>query len=228
MAEQVLPLVCWLLVVAAAASARPVSAWSRRYVAERVPGQEVRRHWPVSSAFLVALVGALGAVVVVLAQRLGGWVPLATTAVGLPVMTLLLAAGCVDASCHRLPNYLLGWAALVALAGTVALAVARGEWVRLATMLGGTLLALVVTFLLSLVGSGMGEGDVKLMGVVGLWLGGYHLLTPLVACMAGFLCCAPVLVIGLATRRISMRSMIPLGPALVAGSLIVRVATLPG
>lgn len=61
-----------------------------------------------------------------------------------------------------------------------------------------------------------GLGDVKLLVSVGLVAGGYRALTGTVA---GILFSGVVIVILLATRRISLRTFIPFGPFLIIGAL---------
>ncbi|WP_229405719.1 prepilin peptidase [Micromonospora sp. NBRC 110038] len=137
---------------------------------------------------------------------------LAVAAVG-----LVLAA--VDLACLRLPDPLVGLAALGAVAGLVAAAAVDGRPGRLLASLAGAGLSFLGYALLALLpGSRLGFGDVKLAAVLGLplgWLGWPALLTGLVLphVLHG------LAVLGLlAARRARRETLLPLGPALLAGA----------
>ncbi|MGY3515571.1 prepilin peptidase [Micromonospora sp. PTRAS2] len=137
---------------------------------------------------------------------------LAVAAVG-----LVLAA--VDLACLRLPDPLVGLAALGAAAGLVAAAAVDGRPGRLLAPLAGAGLSFLGYALLALLpGSRLGFGDVKLAAVLGLplgWLGWPALLTGLVLphVLHG------LAVLGLlAARRAHRDTLLPLGPALLAGA----------
>ncbi|MBB5829863.1 prepilin peptidase [Micromonospora carbonacea] len=161
------------------------------------------------AAMAAVVFGGLGA-----APGVGPALPafLAVAAVG-----LLLAA--VDLACLRLPDPLVGLAALGAAAGLVAAAAADGRPGRLLASLTGAGLSFLGYALLALLpGSRLGFGDVKLAAVLGLplgWLGWPALLTGLVLphVLHG------LIVLGLlAARRIRRDTLLPLGPALLAGA----------
>lgn len=136
---------------------------------------------------------------------------------GLVAVTLVL----VDLAEHRLPDvltlpsYLVG-TALLALA--VALGSATGSLGRAAL---SALVALAVFALLWVVApSGIGLGDVKYAGVVGLhagWLGWGALV---VALVGGFVVGGLVSLALLATGRVGLRSRVPFGPSMIAGALV--------
>ncbi|MFF0824315.1 prepilin peptidase [Micromonospora haikouensis] len=137
---------------------------------------------------------------------------LAVAAVG-----LVLAA--VDLACLRLPDPLVGLAALGAVAGLVAAAAVDGRPGRLLASLAGAGLSFLGYALLALLpGSRLGFGDVKLAAVLGLplgWLGWPALLAGLVLphVLHG------LAVLGLlAARRARRETLLPLGPALLAGA----------
>ncbi|MFI6161127.1 prepilin peptidase [Micromonospora haikouensis] len=137
---------------------------------------------------------------------------LAVAAVG-----LVLAA--VDLACLRLPDPLVGLAALGAAAGLVAAVAVDGRPGRLVAPLAGAGLSFLGYALLALLpGSRLGFGDVKLAAVLGLplgWLGWPALLTGLVLphVLHG------LAVLGLlAARRAHRDTLLPLGPALLAGA----------
>ncbi|MCO1596294.1 prepilin peptidase [Micromonospora sp. RHAY321] len=137
---------------------------------------------------------------------------LAVAAVG------LVLAG-VDLACLRLPDPLVRTAALLALGGLTTAALLAGTPGRLLGALAGAVIAGATHVLLALLpGSRLGFGDVKLAAVLGLplgWLGRDALL-------AGLL--LPHLLHGglvlglLAARRVRRDTLLPLGPALLAGA----------
>ncbi len=114
-----------------------------------------------------------------------------------------------------LPSYvvaalLLGWAALV---HTDWWAAGRGL-IAMAVLLGGyLLLALAYP-------GGMGLGDVKLAGLLGLYLGYLGWSSLWVGAFAGFLLGGVAGVALLATRRVGRRAALPFGPFMLAGALL--------
>jgi leader peptidase (prepilin peptidase) / N-methyltransferase len=145
------------------------------------------------------------------------WVPDTSRAVSTGLSLLfLLAAALVDAVEHRLPNVLVGAAALPVLGAMAAAWLTGPTDVVAGAVLGAALVGgpLLVTHLAS--PDGMGFGDVKAGAVLGGALG---LLNAQVAVLA--------LLLGLAgaagwavTRR---RRTIALGPGLVAGAVLALV-----
>ncbi|MGQ5260664.1 prepilin peptidase [Micromonospora sp. ZYX-F-536] len=141
----------------------------------------------------------------------------------LPVFLAVAAVGLVlagvDLACLRLPDPLVRTAALLALGGLTAAALLAGTPDRLLGALAGAAVAGAAHVLLALLpGSRLGFGDVKLAAVLGLplgWLGRDALL-------AGLL--LPHLLHGglvlglLAARRVRRDTLLPLGPALLAGA----------
>ncbi|MEU5780190.1 prepilin peptidase [Micromonospora lupini] len=148
----------------------------------------------------------------------------------LPVLLAVAAVGLVlavvDLACLRLPDPLVLVAGLLALAGLSAAVLLAGTPGRLLGALGGAAVAGAAHVLLALLpGSRLGFGDVKLAAVLGLplgWLGRDALLTGLLLphLLHG------ALVLGLlAARKIRRETLLPVGPALLAGAwLAVLVA----
>ena len=93
--------------------------------------------------------------------------------------------------------------------------------------LGAAALVLVITTVLAFIGSGMGMGDVKLMGVAGLWLGSLGLMTPLWALVGGFLLAGPVALTLMALKRIGRKDPMAFGPYLIAGILLNWAVSIP-
>jgi len=238
-AAAVLPVAVACLVAAASVgvAAGPASGFARSYLgrlepgaapgasptAPSGPGPRIRARGLLERRPQAVLATIL--CTVTLAWGLGHGTP-AETALTLPVIALLGVAGSVDVVCHRLPDRLLGAAALWLLAVRVAQALgnmllvapsAAGAWrvrraVLCALVVGAA--ALVVWLIRA---SGMGLGDVKLCALLGLWLGYAgvgHVVTGL---MLSFVL-AGLAAIGLViTGRTGLKDTIAFGPYLVAG-----------
>lgn len=162
----------------------------------------------VGTASLAALVTAhLGTSWQLLAQL---WL------VGLTVVLTL-----TDLRHRRLPNAVLLPGAVV-LAVLVVLGAVAGH--RVATLWGalGGAAGLFVVFLLAALISpaGMGMGDVKLAGALGVVLGPAGLGTVLLAVLVAFAVHAVLAVALLATRRVSRGTGLPFGPALLLGAAV--------
>jgi len=151
---------------------------------------------------------------------------------------LLLVLAAIDLDTQRLPNVLVGFLALGGLAGILASELFRVEFLPIvglsdsgllsqpwaAALVGvvlgaGTTGGIGVVYGLLRGRQGMGMGDIKLLGALGLFLGPYTLMVLLLASVLGA-------VVGLIGGRGSMASgrKIPFGPFLAAAALIVTVA----
>jgi leader peptidase (prepilin peptidase)/N-methyltransferase len=174
---------------------------------ERVPNR--------ASAPSVALVAL--AVAAVLATALSGLV------IGclLVVAGLATAAAIIDARTGRLPDELLLAATFPLVALVVAAAFETGDLVAPALAMGAGAAAFSgPVFLIHLVSpAAMGFGDVKLAAVLGFALGVIDWrLSVLALCLAS----GGTALVGLARRRTTL----PFGPGLVAGALVVAVASM--
>lgn len=193
------------------------SSWCRLYI-RAVEDPPPRYTWLLSPPWQTGLALVVSALVI-------GWAAACDAPMdGLlaaPIAAILCQAGAVDAVCHRLPDALLLIAALLAiLSGAVRLATSPHAPTAL-SWLGATALAYAITYLLSRIRSGMGYGDVKLMGVVGLWLGGYSFLAPLWALTAGAFIGGLAALVFIVFRRARLKDSVALGPYLIAGVLLV-------
>jgi leader peptidase (prepilin peptidase)/N-methyltransferase len=177
---------------------------------------------PVTRRPLQVTVAAL-AVLALVGWRLG---PVAA----LPAFAYLVIAGValahIDVALHRLPDpitlpsYIAG-ASLLALAAPF-------------TEHGGTrfehaLFGMAGLFLLYAaqwfaVPSQIGLGDVKLAGVLGLYLGWLGLAAWILGVCAGFVLAAAYSVALLLARRATLRSSIPFGPFMLTGALVAVLA----
>ncbi|WP_036391395.1 prepilin peptidase [Micromonospora chokoriensis] len=141
----------------------------------------------------------------------------------LPVFLAVAAVGLVlavvDLACLRLPDPLVVVAGLLALGGLIVAALLSGAPGRLIGALGGAAVAGAAHVLLALLpGSRLGFGDVKLAAVLGLplgWLGRDVLLAGL---LLPHLLHGGLVLALLVTRRVRRDTLLPLGPALLAGT----------
>ena len=140
----------------------------------------------------------------------------------------------IDARCQRLPDALTlpSYPVALALLGFAALLLPGGAG-HLAGALGGLALAWgVFLFQVLLYPAGLGWGDVKLAGLLGLylgwlgggwlgggWLGGLDQGTLVAGLFLGYLFAAAAGLALVATRRASRKSRLPFGPYLLAGAL---------
>lgn len=141
---------------------------------------------------------------------------------------LAFAAGCVvlsfvDIAVRRLPDQLTG---PLAAAGVVGLGTADYLARDMTPVLRGLIgAALAGGFFLALAwvrpdGEGMGLGDAKLAGVLGLYLGWLGWRELVVGVLAGTLAASLFAVYMVGTGRMGRRSVVTYGPFLVAGALV--------
>ncbi|MEJ2855235.1 MULTISPECIES: prepilin peptidase [unclassified Saccharothrix] len=155
------------------------------------------------------------AVVALLAWRFGGRPELAAFAF-LGVLGVVLAL--VDAQVERLPDRLT----LPAYPVVVGLLGMAGDWPAMGRAVLGCLALGGVYLVLGVVRpGGVGMGDVKLAGVLGLalgWLGWPELV---LGGALAFVLLAGASVVLLAARRITMRDALAFGPFMLVGALVV-------
>jgi leader peptidase (prepilin peptidase) / N-methyltransferase len=134
---------------------------------------------------------------------------------------LAVVLTCIDLQHHRLPDVLV-LPAYPVLVGLFALECAvTGEWWPLVTALIGGAILFTIYFLAALVyPGGMGFGDVKLAGVLGIALGWLGWGPLVVGSFSAFLLGGVASAILLATRRVGRRSGIPFGPWMFAGAAV--------
>ena len=140
----------------------------------------------------------------------------------LAAITVALAV--IDVDVRRLPNAIV----LPSYAVGVALLALTGDW----WAAGRGLIAMVALFafyagLSLLYPGGMGFGDVKLAGLLGLFLGWLGWSPVLVGTFAGFAVGALVGVGLLLTRRATGKTAIPFGPSMLAGAMLALFAAGP-
>lgn len=133
-----------------------------------------------------------------------------------------VALALIDLDTKRLPNVLVlpSYAVGGTLLGVAALTTDAGAAALLRAAVGMAALFGFYFFLAVVYPAGMGFGDVKLAGVLGLYLGwvGYGALV--VGAMLGFFLGGVVGVALIAVRRAGRKSAIPFGPFMLLGALV--------
>lgn len=174
-------------------------------------------HEPISVRYpLVELLTA--GVFVMLAAALGGtW--------ALPAFLWLggvgVALAVIDLDTHRLPNALTYPSYPVALVLLLIPAVVDGSWdAYVRAVAGGAGLGAFYLVLVLVYPSGMGLGDVKLAGVLGIYLGWLGWGVLVVGGFLGFLLGAVSGVALMAARRAGRKTKIPFGPFMLLGALL--------
>ncbi len=132
---------------------------------------------------------------------------------------VVLAA--TDLSVHRLPDRVTYPAYAVCSTALLADAAVHGTWGALLTAAAAGATAFLVGGLAWFVSpQGLGLGDVKLLGLLGLLLGWFGWGVLLAGVFLGLLAGAAVSVLLLLTRRAGWRTAIPFGPPLLAGAVL--------
>ena len=136
-------------------------------------------------------------------------------------LAVLLAVSVIDVELHIVPNRVVypTLATAVPLLGLAA--VAGGEVGRLRSAVAGGLVAFAILCAIHLAyPAGMGFGDVRLAGVLGVFLGWLGVGHVVLALFVGFLSSSVVSVGLIAARRADRKSPIPFGPFLGVGALV--------
>ncbi|MDR6198714.1 leader peptidase (prepilin peptidase)/N-methyltransferase [Microbacterium sp. SORGH_AS428] len=135
----------------------------------------------------------------------------------LAILSVVLAV--IDVRTHRLPNALVLPAYPFLLAALALASIGRADMVPFLQAVAGGAIAFVFYLLLRLVQPrGMGGGDVKLAGLLGIALGYLGWDALLLGLFAGFLLGGLFSVGLLLSRRGSRRTRIPFGPWMLLGA----------
>jgi len=146
--------------------------------------------------------------------------------VALPLVALLGAACSVDAVCHRLPNRILGPAAMWTGAATTTLVLlnvvtgtplSEAGWALLRSVLCAVSAGVIVGAMALLPGSGMGLGDAKLCAVLGLWLGYFGGTYTAMGIILGFFIGGIIALALMISRLADRKTLIAFGPYLSLG-----------
>jgi leader peptidase (prepilin peptidase)/N-methyltransferase len=141
------------------------------------------------------------------------------------LMAISVALALIDLDTHRLPDrivlpaYVVGGGLLI-----VAGALEGDGWSLLRALVGGAA-AFLLYLVLGLTKPGaMGFGDIKLAGLLGLYLGWAGWSALVIGVFGGFVIGGVVAVALLAARRVSRTGGIPFGPSMLAGAWLGLVA----
>lgn len=150
----------------------------------------------------------------------------------LPALLYLAAIGVVltliDIAHHRLPDRIVLPSYPVTATLVFAGAVLAGTWWPLLGAAIGTAAFYTAYFLLALVHpAGMGFGDVKLAGVLGMLLGYFGVAAAVVGFFAGFVLGAVVSLVLILLRRGTGKTALPFGPFMFVGTVVGVVAGEP-
>lgn len=134
---------------------------------------------------------------------------------------ITVALAMIDIDTHTLPNAIVLPAYAVGGFLLLVAALFGGEPARLLTALaGGAAMFALYLVLALLYPGGMGLGDVKLAGVLGIYLGWLGWGSIAVGAFGGFLLGGVFAVVLLTTRRANRKSGIPFGPWMLAGAWV--------
>jgi leader peptidase (prepilin peptidase) / N-methyltransferase len=199
----------------------PVLSWLVLRGACRDCGSRISARYPLVEAATAALFTVVAGMV--LARAAGSGTTLVPTigmlVVLLYLMAITVALALIDVDTHRLPDKIVLPAYAVLAVLLTATSAASGDWWALVRAGTGMLVLLAVYFALAVaVPGGMGMGDVKLAGVLGLVLA-YLGWGPLAVGAFGGFALGAIFAIGLlAARRAKRGSGIPFGPWMLAGA----------
>lgn len=182
----------------------PVLSWLLLRGRCRSCGAHISARYPLIEAGTAAL-----CVAVVLSKGSA-----ASVALGLALVLLLLPAAGIDLEHRRIPNAITLPGCLLAIALGLAFDPA-GEPARLLAGVGAGGALLIVALISP---KGMGMGDVKLVAMIGLFLGAAVIPAVLIALLAGVAVGAMVIAkVGVAKGR---KTAVPFGPFLAFGAVV--------
>jgi len=154
----------------------------------------------------------------------GGFVDLYPLAFVLPLLyfvALSIALALIDLDTHTLPNKIV-LPSYPIVAGLLVVASAlEAEWARVLTAALGMIILFGFYFLLAMISPrGMGFGDVKLAGVIGMLLGWLGWGPLAVGGFSAFLLGGLFSILLVAIKRVSRKGGIPFGPWMLAGAFV--------
>lgn len=152
------------------------------------------------------------------AARFGLTPPLAAY---LYLAAIALTLAMIDADVRRLPNAIVLPSYLVGVLLIVPADAARGDWWSAGRgLIAMAALSALFLALALLYPGGMGVGDVKLAGLLGLYLGRLGWSTVWIGTFTGFLLGGLVGAVLVVSGRASLKTAIPFGPFMLAGAML--------
>ncbi|UNX53243.1 prepilin peptidase [Georgenia sp. TF02-10] len=149
--------------------------------------------------------------------------PLVLAGAWLTAVATVLAI--VDARSHRLPDRLLGPGAAGLVLLLAATAAATNSWAALGRAVTAAAVCATGYLLLALVrAGGLGLGDVKLAGLLGLWLGWWDWSAVAAGVLAGFVLGGAWALLLLVTRRARRDTAVAFGPWMILGAALATAA----
>jgi leader peptidase (prepilin peptidase)/N-methyltransferase len=189
----------------------PVLSWLLLRGRCRHCGEPISKRYPLVELLTGAVFGGLAA-------RLGAsWALPAFLYLGAVCVALAL----IDLDTKRLPNVLTLPSYAVGFVLLAAAALLDGEPGRIVRVLAGMAICYGFYFLLAFAyPAGMGFGDVKLAGVLGLYLGYLGWTEVAAGLFLGFLLGGAFGALALLLRRASRKTQVPYGPFMVLGAFV--------
>jgi leader peptidase (prepilin peptidase)/N-methyltransferase len=136
-------------------------------------------------------------------------------------VTVLVILSFIDLEHRRLPNLVLGPAAVTGIVLLLIATLVEGDWSSFRdAAFGAAIYGLPLLVIGLLFPSGMGGGDIKLAGYLGLHLGWLSLLHVVVGVMLGFILGGITGIALMASGKKGRKDPIPFGPFMALGSLI--------
>ena len=189
------------------ASASLLTPWVRKVAGTDSPWIGSRTH--------VLLAGLGGAGVCALANGRAELVAFALLALACALLVV------IDLAVYRLPDVIVGPMYPIFLVALTVQAAVDGDWHRLGrAAAAGAVLALGYLILALIVPSGLGLGDVKLAGLLGVFLGWAGWPNVFVGTLAAFSLNGLVAIVLLLSRHATRKSATAFGPSMVAGAAI--------
>lgn len=204
-----------LLLVAALVAAVVLGPWLAQ-VAARLSARDdsARADWLQTVAMTVVFAVVLAGAVLVTEPR-------PATAALAWAAGAAVVLGAVDLASHRLPDRVTYPAAAVCAAAFFVDAVVLGSWGAFVRALLSAAAAFALAYAAAAISpDGLGFGDVKLLGLLGLLLGWFGWGVLLAGVFLGLLTGAVVSLALLATRRAGWRTALPFGPPLMVGAVL--------
>jgi leader peptidase (prepilin peptidase)/N-methyltransferase len=133
---------------------------------------------------------------------------------------IAVALAAIDLDVMRLPDTIVLPSYLVAPALLTPAVITGQSWADALRGLVAAALLFAFYLVLALLPRGMGLGDVKLAGLLGLYLGWLGWSSVAVGAFAGFLIGGVLGLLLMAARRAGRKSRIPFGPAMLAGAFL--------
>jgi len=155
--------------------------------------------------------------------RIGGYAQWSLLPAYLYLGVVGVALTFIDLDVHRLPDLIVLPSYPIAFVLLLVPTVVMGGWGALLRAVLAALVLFVVYLVLALVspgGGGLGFGDVKLAGVLGLLLGWLSWGTVIISVLAAFIIGGVIGAALLVTRRAGRSSQIAFGPSMILGAWV--------